>query len=98
MLKHCAAWARQQFEDIFRSNLRKLLSAFPADHTTSSGLPFWSGPRRCPTPVDFDPTNPLHVDFVAAAARIRAMVYGLNAGTDDASDADFARWAAETKP
>lgn len=95
MLRHCAAWARQQFEDLFSSNVRKLLAAFPPGHTTSNGMPFWSGPRRCPTPVDFDPACPMHVDFVAAAGRLRASVYGLNHGTTP--DAEFAKWAAEAE-
>jgi len=33
---------------------------------------FWSGPKRCPVIVRFDPDNSLHVDYVIAAANLRA--------------------------
>jgi len=47
------------------------------DQLTSSGQLFWSGPKRCPKPLDFDSDNELHLDFVYAAANLRAAVYGL---------------------
>lgn len=50
---------------------------FPPDQTTSSGQPFWSGPKRCPQPLTFDVNEPLHLDYVNAAANLKAKVYGL---------------------
>jgi len=44
---------------------------------TSSGAPFWSGPKRAPNPIKFDINNPTHVEFVIAAANLRAQIYGL---------------------
>lgn len=50
---------------------------FPPDQTTSSGQPFWSGPKRCPKPLTFDVNDPMHVDYVYAAANLKAQSYGL---------------------
>ena len=44
---------------------------------TSSGAPFWSGPKRCPKAVKFNPNEDLHVDFVVAAANLYAFNYGI---------------------
>ena len=44
---------------------------------TSSGAPFWSGPKRCPHPLVFDPDNDTHLDYVVAGAILRAQMYGV---------------------
>jgi len=52
--------------------------------TTSSGAPFWSGPKRPPTVLSFEKDNDLHIDFILAAANLRAFNYGLKGSTDRA--------------
>merc|ERR1712137_911200 len=81
----CIAWARLQFEKFFNSNIQQLLFNFPPDLITSSGTPFWSGAKRAPTPVKFDPNEQLHMDFVIAAANLRAFNYGLKGHVDAAA-------------
>merc|ERR1719198_2828313 len=49
---------------------------------TSSGAPFWSGPKRQPNALAFDSGNDLHLDFITAAANLRAFNYGLKGSTD----------------
>ena len=73
----CVAWARRFFQDLFHNQIAQLLHNFPPDQTTSSGQPFWSGPKRCPKALNFDPTVELHMDFVVAAANLLAAVYGI---------------------
>lgn len=48
---------------------------YPLDAKTKEGAPFWSLPKRPPTPTDFDPTNPLHCQFVTSLACLRANVF-----------------------
>lgn len=73
----CIAWARKQFESEYNNAIQQLLYNFPKDSTTSSGAPFWSGPKRAPDPLRFDASNPTHIGFIVAAAHLHAFNYGL---------------------
>ncbi|KAI9830618.1 MAG: hypothetical protein M1819_005428 [Sarea resinae] len=74
----CIVWARQQFEKQYNNAIQQLLYNFPKDSTTASGAPFWSGPKRAPEPLKFDPNNPTHLGFVIAGANLHAFNYGIN--------------------
>jgi len=80
----CIAWGRNLFQDYFDNQITQLLFNFPPDQMTSSGAPFWSGPKRCPKAVKFDPNNDLHVDFIMAAANLYAFNYNLKGSKDKA--------------
>ncbi|KAL3688917.1 hypothetical protein R1sor_015226 [Riccia sorocarpa] len=73
----CVHWARLQFEDLFVNTIKQLCFTFPPGMTTTAGAPFWSGTKRTPAPLLFDPLNPLHLDFIVATANLQATVYGL---------------------
>ena len=76
----CIVWARQQFEKEYNNAIQQLLYNFPKDSTTSSGVPFWSGPKRAPEPLKFDAGNPTHLGYVVAAANLHAFNYGMKSG------------------
>eukprot|EP00743_Colponemidia_sp_Colp-15_P004319 GILK01004659.1.p1 GENE.GILK01004659.1~~GILK01004659.1.p1 ORF type:complete len:1074 (+),score=225.12 GILK01004659.1:261-3224(+) len=78
----CVSWARLKFEENFNHNIRQLLHNFPYDAVTSTGAPFWSGPKRPPTPQVFDVNDPLHMEFVIAASNLRAFNFGLKGERD----------------
>uniref|UniRef100_A0A673BFY1 E1 ubiquitin-activating enzyme n=1 Tax=Sphaeramia orbicularis TaxID=375764 RepID=A0A673BFY1_9TELE len=80
----CVAWARNHWQCQYSNNIRQLLHNFPPDQLTSSGAPFWSGPKRCPHPLDFSTSNELHMDYIVAAANLFAQTYGLQGSTDRA--------------
>jgi len=82
--EQCVVWARLRFEELYNNSIQQLLFNFPLDMTTSSGAPFWSGPKRPPAPLIFSSDTPLHLDFVIAAANLRAFNYGLKGSTDRA--------------
>jgi ubiquitin-activating enzyme E1 len=82
--EECIHWARLKFEDLFSNTILQLLYNFPKDSVTATGQLFWSGPKRAPNSITFDKANPLHLDFVVYAAKLRAYNYGLK-GTDDRS-------------
>lgn len=73
----CLEWARKHWQEQYDNQIRQLLYNFPPDQTTSSGAPFWSGPKRCPHPLTFSLENFVHVDYVMAAANLKAYVYGI---------------------
>ena len=81
-LEACVVWARLKFETQFHNEIAQLLYNFPLDMATSSGAPFWSGPKRPPMVAAFDSQDPLHMGFIVAAANLRAHNYGLK-GSDD---------------
>lgn len=66
-----------RFEDYFANRVKQLIYTFPEDATTSSGTPFWSAPKRFPSPLQFSTSDPTHLHFVLAASILRAEIYGI---------------------
>jgi ubiquitin-activating enzyme E1 len=82
----CVKWARLQFEKQYNNAIQQLLYNFPKDSVSSSGTPFWSGPKRAPDALKFDPKNQFHWSFLVAGANLHAFNYGINtAGLDEAA-------------
>jgi ubiquitin-activating enzyme E1 len=80
----CVELARLHFENLFNHTIQNLLSIFPPDAKDKDGQPFWSGPKRAPTPIAFDPTDPLHVQFVTSCANLIAYNLGILQNRDTA--------------
>uniref|UniRef100_A0A8C9MQP3 E1 ubiquitin-activating enzyme n=1 Tax=Serinus canaria TaxID=9135 RepID=A0A8C9MQP3_SERCA len=87
----CVAWACRHWHRQYSNNIRQLLHNFPPGQKTNSGTLFWSGPKRCPHPLVFDPDNPLHLDYVVAAANLFAQSYGIAGSRDRAAVAELLR-------
>ena len=68
----CMTLAREKFNEYYDHSIRDLLSIFPKDHKDKEGSPFWSGPKRCPSPVTFSIDDPIHLEFVLAYANLIA--------------------------
>ena len=73
----CVIWARNMFEKEYNNAIQQLLYNFPKDSRTSSGALFWSGPKRAPEPLKFDPDNSTHLGYVVAASNLHAFNYGI---------------------
>jgi len=71
----CVRVARLAFNEHFNLNIRQLLHNFPVDYVDSNGIKFWSGPKRAPEALEFDPADTTHLSYVTAAARILAKGY-----------------------
>ncbi|KDQ29073.1 hypothetical protein PLEOSDRAFT_1063833 [Pleurotus ostreatus PC15] len=82
--EECIVWARLQFEEKFNNDIQQLLFSLPKDGVTSTGQPFWSGPKRAPDPLTFNADDPLHIQFIIAAANLHAFNYGLRGEADPA--------------
>jgi ubiquitin-activating enzyme E1 len=75
--EECIVWARLQFEEKYSNSIRQLLYSLPKDAVTNTGQLFWSGPKRAPDPLTFDSNNPVHLEYIIAAANLHAFNYGL---------------------
>ncbi|CAK8690473.1 unnamed protein product [Clavelina lepadiformis] len=73
----CVKWARLRFQELYHNTIKQLLHNFPSDQTTSTGALFWSGPKRCPHPLQFSVDNDTHMDYVVSTASLRATMYGM---------------------
>ncbi|RKO93771.1 hypothetical protein BDK51DRAFT_18222 [Blyttiomyces helicus] len=82
LFEDCIVWARNKFEEYYSNTIRQLLFNFPKDAVTSTGTPFWSGPKRAPEAIVFDAENPLHMDFIVTAANLHAHNFGIKGRTD----------------
>ncbi|PLW21703.1 hypothetical protein PCANC_03221 [Puccinia coronata f. sp. avenae] len=78
----CVRWARLKFELEFNNEIRQLLHSLPRDLITKEGVPFWSGPKRAPEPINFNLDDPQHVTFIIAAANLLAFNYGIKGDRD----------------
>lgn len=83
--EQCVEWARLLLEENYNFEIRQLLHNFPPNQLTSHGIRFWSGAKRCPHPISFDGSQPDSVDFVTAAAYLRAVMYNLKPIEDRAT-------------
>lgn len=73
----CIHWARIYWQEQYDNQIQQLLYNFPSDRLTTSGAPFWSGPKRCPHNLTFSAEDPMHLDYIVAAANLKAYVYGI---------------------
>ena len=78
----CISVARLHFQKLFFDEISNLIYMFPSDSLDKSGQPFWSGPKRCPSPTVYNPEDPLHAKFVAAAANLIAFNLGIPQNRD----------------
>jgi len=85
----CVKWARLHFQENYHDTIEQLLYNFPKDQLTSSGVPFWSGPKRCPHSLKFSTENPTHMDYVFTAANLKAEMYGIPQVRDRSKLADM---------
>lgn len=87
--RDCVAWACNHWHSQYSNNIRQLLHNFPPEQLTTSGAPFWSGPKRCPHALTFDTHTTLHMDYIIAAANLFAQSYGIPGSKDRATVADI---------
>ena len=73
----CIDLAREHFEINFNHSIRNLLNMFPHDAKDKDGQAFWSGPKRAPSPLTYDPKNPNHAMFISACANLIAFNLGI---------------------
>lgn len=71
----CIEYAVTKFYKYYRDDVMQLLYTYPLDSKTKNGEPFWRLPKRPPTPISFNPEDPLHTTFVMSLAVLTAKIY-----------------------
>jgi len=75
--EECVVWARLKYEEYFVNKIKQLVFSCPEDMKNASGAPFWSPPKRFPSVVNFDPEDQMHMNFIIAAANLKAQIYNV---------------------
>lgn len=86
----CVKWATYHYQELYHNSILQLLFNFPKDQLTSTGLPFWSGPKRCPHSLQFSTEDSTSFEFVYAAANLKAEMYGIAQLRDKAKVGEMA--------
>ena len=60
----CIEFAVGKFTENFDHKIKQLLHNFPADYSNPDGSKFWSGSKRTPTPIEYNPMDELNSQFV----------------------------------
>nr|XP_055200566.1 ubiquitin-like modifier-activating enzyme 7 isoform X3 [Nyctereutes procyonoides] len=78
----CVLWALGHWQLCFCYGIMQLLNHFPPDKVLEDGTLFWSGPKQCPQPLEFDANQDTHLLYVLAAANLYAQMHGLPGSRD----------------
>ena len=81
----CVLLAKNCFNNYFHHTILDLLSIFPKDHVDKEGQPFWSGPKRAPSHIEFDANNQMHHEFVMSYANLIAKAMSIPENRDAAA-------------
>lgn len=92
--KNCLVLAKETFNAYYDHSIRDLLSIFPKDHKDKDGQPFWSGPKRAPSPITFDSNDSMHIGFVMTYSNLIATALSIQTMSDEAA---FTKLAKETE-
>jgi len=88
---NCVQLARACFDDYYDFTIKDLLSLFPRDAKDKEGAPFWSGPKRCPTPIPFDVNNKDHMSFIVSYSNLIAAALKIPENRDIAAIAQIVK-------
>ncbi|XP_038180052.1 ubiquitin-like modifier-activating enzyme 7 isoform X5 [Arvicola amphibius] len=81
----CVVWALGHWQLCFHDGIVELLRLFPSDKVLEDGTLFWSGSKRYPQPLQFDPNHDMHFLYVLAAANLYAQMHGITGSQDQPS-------------
>lgn len=91
----CVEYARMRFEKLFNHDTKQLLHVYPLDAVVEGGKPFWTLPKRPPTPNEFDKTSELHCTFITSMACLRARMFYIEIPSKEPRSEQFRRDCGE---
>lgn len=78
----CIRFSYMEWHKYYCFQIMQLLVKFPSDATTSSGIPFWSSGKKCPTVLSFDLDNSMHIDYIISYSNLWATIFNIPHCTD----------------
>jgi ubiquitin-activating enzyme E1 len=78
----CIEYAVEKFTEYFDHNIQQLLHSFPADYVNKDGSKFWSGSKRVPHYIKFNPNDELSLLFVASYSILLANALSIQPNKD----------------
>jgi len=90
----CLRMARVKFEKCFNHRIQQLLHVHPPDKMDGE-RPFWTLPRRLPTPLVFDAADAAHLAYIVEMAHLYAQMFGLVVTPEEAAEAGVIATAAD---
>lgn len=73
----CIRFAYKLWHDYHRDQIFQLLQRFPINAMTNTGLPFWSGTKKCPQSITFSSQRPLMISYIHACANLWATIFNM---------------------
>ncbi|XP_019061787.1 ubiquitin-like modifier-activating enzyme 7 isoform X1 [Fukomys damarensis] len=96
--RDCVMWALGHWHLCFHDDIIQLLSHLPPDKVHEDGTLFWSGPKRCPQPLEFDISQDMHLLYILAAANLYAQMHGLPGSSDQTVLRELVNLLLQTDP
>lgn len=81
----CVHFALSTFYKLFNFQILQLTHSYPEHTITGDGVPFWSGSKRFPRPLDFSAEEPQSSTFIVAATQLCAYALNLVPSSQNAS-------------
>ena len=79
----CIRIALEEYKESFNNSIIRILNKNPPNSLNEDGTKFWSGDKRCPTPLPFDVQNKLAFLFIKKYAQILANSMSITQIKDD---------------
>lgn len=81
--KDCVQFAVNQWYEQYNFQIVNLLKNFPTNHVTINPInnmetKFWSGDKKCPSPLTLDKNNSVHLGYVRTLSNLWANIFKIN--------------------
>ena len=99
-LKKLCQFGIDCFTENFDHNIRKLLTVYPPDSKIVENnqiVDFWSGSKRLPHPIKFDPEDGLCLNYIIAFVQILSHAFGIPLTKDQLSKENIKQICSECK-
>ena len=90
-------YAVKKYTDNFDWRIQQLLYNFPPDYKNEEGKPFWSGSKKLPHNIPYNPNDKLSFLFVKSYVHIICHAFGIKVTKEQISDDYIKKVSANTK-